>query len=80
MLSENMKHGPKSAPKPAFDLMPWGIVTGASAHRREGRMIEAQGAINRFQVWIGDLIIHLTAYRTRQRPVQFRTRDGAHNR
>lgn len=80
MLSENIDRRPNVTPQPAFGLMPCGIVAGATTPAGEGRLIEAQGAMNRFQVWIGDLFIAMTAFRAPHMQAHIRDNEGVQAR
>jgi hypothetical protein len=59
MLSENNDRRMDSPACDNFHLLPWHVVACGPGLRDDDRMIEAQGAMNRFQVWIGDLFTDL---------------------
>lgn len=66
MLGEN---NDRQTDGPACDnlhLLPWQVVACGPGRRRDDRMIEAQGAMNRFQVWMGDLLTDLACRRARR--------------
>jgi|APLak6261684236_1056157.scaffolds.fasta_scaffold05081_2 hypothetical protein len=46
-----------------FYLIPCAVVAGQDASGRGRRLIGAQSALNRVQVWIGDLFIDFAAWR-----------------
>lgn len=44
-------------------LFPCGVVTGVEAPAHDDRLIGAQSALNRVQVWLGDFFIELRSRR-----------------
>jgi hypothetical protein len=40
-------------------LLPWAVIMGAEAPQYDDRLQGAQIALNRIQVWLGDIIINL---------------------
>lgn len=67
MLSENDDRQPRDPAGDLFQLLPWQVIAGCPACRQDARMIGAQSALNRMQVWIGDLFIDLAAWRAERR-------------
>lgn len=60
-----------------FYLIPCVVVAGPDASERADRLIGAQSALNRAQVWIGDRFIDFAAWR-RSRKVNWSRPAPAH--
>lgn len=66
MLSEYDDRHTAGPAEDSFPLLPWRVVACRPTHHRDSHMIGAQSALNRIQVWVGDLFIGLAAWRARR--------------
>jgi hypothetical protein len=49
-----------------YHLIPFAILAGVAPRPEDDRLIRAQSALNRVQVWIGDLFIDFRLWRKRR--------------
>ena len=63
MLRANSEPANASRPGSGLGLFPCAVVTGSVAPEASERMLHAQSALNRVQVWVGDLVIDVAAWR-----------------
>jgi hypothetical protein len=65
MPGEHINPSSGREPRSGLHLFPCAVISGVEAPQYDDRLQNAQSALNRIQVWLGDIFIDLAAKRRR---------------